>query len=404
MSIKVCLPPVGQSADVLTSEALTFVDRLHREFGPTHTKLVQERINQQRETPALLPETEAIRTGDWRISPAPDLQLSHVLDLEDGTSPTWHSWIGALASLPQEPAPALRPRGLHLSEGRMERHGRTTIASLLDTGLYLFHCARRLLARGWAPCLSLPKLESHREAQFWHELLSRAESWLDLPDQSVRVIVQIETVGAAFQMEEILYHLRGRTDGMAPCHMGYLTSLIRTFPDHPTFLLPEQQRLNETLPALRALTDRLVRTCARRGARPLCRYADCLEDPAEPRQMLQIRFPIARVTEAGLRGAMRLTLRHFAAWLSGAPLPTSGVSAELARSLLWQWVHHGVRVDGDGPRITPALIRLLAQEERAPASARAYAAQELLEQVVLGDALVDHFAVPGYHYLDQGGC
>ncbi|GAA1143989.1 malate synthase A [Ornithinicoccus hortensis] len=249
---------------------------------------------------AVDPATASIREdATWRAAPAPDdlprrqVELcspateadaraalssgadTWVADLEDGLVPTWDRLVAAqrvlagVATAPEadQPSPALvvRPRGLHLDEGHLQHDGAPVSAPVADVGLFLAHCARPLLEAGRTPHLYLPKLESHAEATWWDALLTRAEELLDLPAHSVRVSVLVETVQAAYQLEEIVHALRHRVTALAAGRWDYVFSHLRTYATRPDQVVPDRDSFTMNTRFLRSYTDLIVRTCGRRG-------------------------------------------------------------------------------------------------------------------------------------------
>jgi malate synthase len=308
-------PRTTFSDRILTPEAVEFVGALQREFGGTRRQLLERRSQRRSEVAAgtplgLLAGTATIRSGDWRVAPTPpDLNDRRVeitgpvdrkmminalnsgasvfmADLEDALSPTWPNVVdgqwnlmeavrGTLTletsdkryTLNEERATLLvRPRGWHLEERHVLLDDDPISASLFDFGLYFFHNARERLARGTAPYFYLPKMESHLEARLWNDVFNFAQDALDIPRGSIRATVLIETIWAAFEMEEILYELRDHAAGLNAGRWDYLFSVIKTFRDDPAAVLPDRAQLTMTVPFMRAYTDQLVRACHRRGA------------------------------------------------------------------------------------------------------------------------------------------
>jgi malate synthase len=309
-------PVQGRGEEILSAEALGFVAELHRRFNPRREELLGMRHERQRrldagEMPDFLPETRAVREGDWRVAPAPpDLRDRRVeitgpverkmminalnsgarvfmADFEDANSPTWSNNVEGQANLidaiertiefqnpdgkqyrlNDEVATLLvRPRGWHLVEKHVEVDGAPISASLFDFGLYMFHCARRLLDRGSGPYFYLPKLESHLEARLWNEVFLAAQELLGIPRGTIRATVLVETILAAFEMEEILYELREHSSGLNAGRWDYIFSIIKKFRAHPSFVLPDRAQVTMTVPFMRAYTELLVKTCHRRGA------------------------------------------------------------------------------------------------------------------------------------------
>jgi malate synthase len=316
VSTEIRAPLEGRFQEILSDEALHFVGDLHERFDARRRDLLERRAERVArwnagELPDFLPETREIREGDWQVSPPPaPLQNRRVeitgptdrkmvinalnsgargfmADFEDALSPTWPNVIGGQANLidaidrtisftgedgreyklAEETATLLvRPRGWHLVDRHVTIDGDPVAGALLDFGLYLFHNARRLLEHGAGPYLYLPKMESHLEARLWNDVLAYTEEALGLDRGTIRATVLIETVPAAFEMEEILYELREHSAGLNAGRWDYIFSMIKCFRDRSEFLLPDRASVTMTVPFMRAYTELLVRTCHRRGA------------------------------------------------------------------------------------------------------------------------------------------
>jgi malate synthase len=301
--------------EVLTPEALGFVAQLHRSFNPERIRLLQDRARRQEridagEMPDFLPNPIESRDPDWRVALAPpdfnDRRVEitgpaepkmminalnsgasvFMCDFEDALSPTWdnvvtgHWAVGEavrrrLTFETDEKAYALndtiatlciRPRGWHLTEDHVLVDGAPISASIFDFGIWFLHNARETLARGSGPYLYLPKLESHLEAELWNRIFVAAQEALDIPQGSVRATVLIETILAAFEMDEILFELRDHAAGLNAGRWDYIFSLIKKFRARPDMVLPDRAQVTMTVPFMRAYTELLVQTCHRRGA------------------------------------------------------------------------------------------------------------------------------------------
>ena len=309
--------PVPEGDSVLTPGALEFVATLVREFRPRLEELLAERIRRrarwsQGEQLDFLVETAGIRRNEWRVASLPaDLERRTVeitgpvdrkmvinalnsgadvfmADFEDATSPTWSNLVSGQANLRDavrrsidytDPAsgkryvlgekPAVlfvRPRGLHLPERHLRVDGEAAPGSLVDFGLYFHHNARELLKRETGPYFYIPKLESHLEARWWNEVFVRAQELLGVPAGSIRATVLIETLPAAFEMDEILYELREHSAGLNCGRWDYIFSTIKARRDDPAAVMPDRSQVTMTQPNMRAYTQLLVKTCHRRGA------------------------------------------------------------------------------------------------------------------------------------------
>jgi len=304
------------SAEVLSKPALAFVEELHRAFESRRQELLQKRLERYRKLAAgaafdFLPETASVRAGDWKVAPTPaDLEKRHVeitgpverkmminalnsgadvfmSDFEDSLSPTWSAVVqghvnlkdavrrkltftspeGKSYKLNQKIATLLvRPRGWHLPEKHLQVDGKPVSGALADFGLFFFHNARETLDRGTGPYFYLPKIESHLEARLWNDVFVLAQEKLGIPRGSVRATVLIETLPAAFEMDEILYELRDHSAGLNAGRWDYIFSLIKKLRTRRDLILPDRQQITMTVPFMRAYTELLVKTCHRRGA------------------------------------------------------------------------------------------------------------------------------------------
>jgi malate synthase len=326
--------PVHPDAEaVLTVDALAFVARLHDAFAARRDELLARRRERQErfdrgERPEFLPETARVRAGDWRVAPVPpDLRDRRVeitgptdrkmvinalnsgasvfmADFEDSATPTWANLMagqrnlqdavrgtisfvaesGRRYALGERPAVLMvRPRGWHLPEKHVLRDGRPLSGSLFDFGLFLFHNAHELVRRGTGPYFYLPKLQSHLEARLWNDVFLLAQESLGLPAGTIKATVLIETLPAAFEMDEILYELRLHSAGLNCGRWDYIFSSIKTLREDPGFVTPDRSRVTMEQPFLRAYTQLLVRTCHRRGAHAMggmAAYIPVKDDPA----------------------------------------------------------------------------------------------------------------------------
>jgi len=307
----------GRAREVLTADAIGFLADLHRRFDGRRRGLLAARAERQArfdagERPDFLAETRDLRESDWRVAPIPtDLQDRRVeitgpvdrkmiinalnsgakvfmADFEDATSPTWANliegqanlkdrWSGDLAftdpasgkSYALAPDPAVlmvRPRGWHLPERHFQVDGAPISGSLFDFGLTLFHNARAQLEQGSGPYFYLPKLESHLEARLWNDVFVHAQQRLGLPVGTIKATVLIETLPAAFEMDEILYELRDHMAGLNCGRWDYIFSYIKRLGRHPAALTPDRGVMGMGAAFLRAYSLKLIQTCHRRGA------------------------------------------------------------------------------------------------------------------------------------------
>ncbi len=303
-------------ASILTPEALAFVAGLSRQFETRRRELMQRRAARQAAfdrgvLPDFLPETKAIRDGDWTIGPVPaDLQDRRVeitgptdrkmvinalnsganvfmADFEDSNAPTWANMIegqinlrdairrritfrspeGKDYSLAEKTATLLvRPRGWHLMENHMQVDGAPVSGAIFDFALYFFHNVRESLARGSGPYFYLPKMESHLEARLWNDIFVCAQQQLGVPQGTIKTTVLIETVLAAFEMDEILHELREHCVGLNIGRWDYIFSCIKKFRSNRDFCLADRSQVTMTAPFMRAYALLLVKTCHRRKA------------------------------------------------------------------------------------------------------------------------------------------
>jgi malate synthase len=494
-------PVEGRAAEILTPEALAFVASLQREFRAERSRLLAAREARQAELdagalPDFLDETREIREGDWRVGTVPDeLQDRRVeitgpvdrkmvinalnsgarvfmADFEDANSPTWMNNLDGQINLKdanegtisldtgekryelgEDPAVLLvRPRGWHLPEKHALVDGEPMSGSLFDFGLYVFHNRER-------PWFYIPKLENHREARLWNQVFDYAEDELGLDRGSIKATVLIETVLAAFEMDEILYELRDHIVGLNAGRWDYLFSLIKRFRSRPDFVLPDRAQLTMTTPFMRAYTELLVKTCHRRGAHAMGGMAAFIPSRRDPEvnevalakvqedkvreagdgfdgtwvahpdlvpvatevfdhflgdrpnqvdrqrddvdvsasDLLNLTVEGGEITDEGLRTNVSVGVRYLESWLRGVGaaaidnLMEDAATAEISRSQIWQWVHHG--------EITAERAREVLDAE-LPEGGRFPEAREVFERVALADEFVEFLTLPAYDYID----
>jgi malate synthase len=309
---------VERGDEILTPEALDFLAGLHDAFAGRRDELLQARGKRREEARTtgrldFLPETKEIREGDWKVAGAPDALRDRrveitgptdrkmtinalnsgakvwLADLEDANTPHWQNVVSGQVNLydavretitlesggksyalkddVEHATIVVRPRGWHLPESHLTFGGREGVGALVDFGLHFFHNAAELLKRGKGPYYYLPKMESHLEARLWNDVFTHAEKTLGIEHGTVRATVLIETIPAAFEMEEILYELREHASGLNAGRWDYLFSVIKYFRDAgEKFVLPDRNSVTMTAPFMRAYTELLVRTCHKRGA------------------------------------------------------------------------------------------------------------------------------------------
>ncbi|NYF23843.1 malate synthase A [Sporosarcina sp. JAI121] len=307
----------AESEEILTPEALAFLQSLHDNFDGKRKELLAKRQQRQNDIDSglqldFLAETKKIREGEWTIAPLPqDLQDRRVeitgpvgrkmvinalnsgaktfmACFEDATSPTWANMLegqlnmkdavrrtiafeqqstGKTYKLNDDTAVLMvRPRGLHLLEKNIAIDGEPIAGSFFDFGLYFFHNAKELIARGSGPYFYLPKLESHLEARLWNEVFVFAQQQLGIPTGTIRATVLIETIVAAFEMDEILYELRDHSAGLNCGRWDYIFSYIKRFRNQPDVILPDRGQVTMTSPFMRAYTSLCIQTCHKRNA------------------------------------------------------------------------------------------------------------------------------------------
>ncbi len=337
-------------AEILSDDALAFVGDLHQRFGGRRNQLLQARA--ERGAPSgFLEETKEIREGDWHVTPPradyedrraeitgpTDRKLvinalnsgakGFMADFEDANSPTWQNQVeghvnlidaidgtitydssdGKHYELDDEIATLLvRPRGWHLPEKHLKIDGEAVAGALVDFGLHAFHNARRVQDKGLGLYLYLPKMEHHLEARLWSEIFHYTEDSLGVPKGTIRATVLIETLPAAFQMDEILYELREHSYGLNAGRWDYIFSMIKNFRDDPEFVLPDRNDVKMTVPFMRAYTELLVKTCHNRGAFAMGGMAALIpsrkDAEANERAIQAVREDKKREAEAGFDG------------------------------------------------------------------------------------------------------
>ncbi|EGD01901.1 malate synthase [Burkholderia sp. TJI49] len=300
---------------ILTPEALDLVAALHRAFEPRRQALLQARVERTRrldagERPDFLADTKAIREGDWKVAPLPaDLQCrrveitgpverkmiinalnsgadSYMTDFEDSNAPSWTNQIDGQINLKDAVRRTIsleqngksyklndkvatlivRPRGWHLDEKHVTVDGQRVSGGIFDFALFLFHNAKELIARGSGPYFYLPKMESHLEARLWNDIFVAAQEAVGVPRGTIRATVLIETILAAFEMDEILYELREHSSGLNAGRWDYIFSAIKKFKNDRDFCLADRSKITMTVPFMRAYALLLLKTCHKRNA------------------------------------------------------------------------------------------------------------------------------------------
>jgi malate synthase len=514
--------------EILTPDALEFVRELVHEFEGRRQDLLEERARRRARVDAgesfgFLEETADIREGDWTVAPAPaalaqrwveitgptDRKMvinalnsgadGFMADFEDANAPTWSNMVlgqlnvrdavertitydgsdGRHYELGPDPANLLvRPRGWHLPERHLVHGGDPVSGALFDFGMFFFHSGPRLHRRGLAPFLYLPKLESHLEARLWDDVFSFAEELAGLEHGTIKATVLIETLPAAFEMDEILYELRDHSAGLNAGRWDYIFSSIKCFAGRPEMVLPDRGDVTMTVPFMHAYTELLAATCHRRGAHAMGGMSALIPsrssgDEANERALEGVRqdkerevrqgydgtwvahpdlVPVARevferglkgrpnqldrqrddvlvtadelldlgatpgsITEQGLRTDVNVGFQYVSFWLGGRgaaainSLMEDAATAEISRSQIWQWVHHGVQLD-DGRTVTAELVRQVLDEEtekiRQAVGPETWECghpdetRTIFERVALSEALTEFLTLEAYDYLD----
>ena len=354
--LRLVAPPSAAQGVVLTNDALAFLAELHRRFGARRRELLAERAVRRAKLragalPEFLPDTALVRSGDWTVASIPaDLQDRRVeitgpvdrkmiinalnsgasvfmADFEDSNSPTWDNVVDGQVNLrdavrrtiaftsPEGKAYALRPdpavlfvrpRGWHLDERHCLVDGEPIAGSLFDLGLFLFHNARELLARGTGPYVYLPKLEHHLEARLWNDVFVFAQDALGVPQGSVRATVLIENILAAFQMHEILWELKDHSAGLNCGRWDYIFSFIKTFAHRADTVLPDRGQVTMDRHFLASYVDLLIQTCHQRGIHAMGGMAAQIpikgDDAANEAALAKVRQDKLREVKAGHDG------------------------------------------------------------------------------------------------------
>ncbi|MCB9128294.1 MAG: malate synthase A [Ardenticatenales bacterium] len=509
-------------AHILSDDALAFVAHLHHTFKERRATLLAARTERQARLDAgerlnFLPDTREVRESDWTVAPIPaDLQKRHVeitgpverkmiinalnsgadvfmADIEDSLSPSWENVIdgqinlydavrgtirytnvaGKQYSLNDKKAVLMvRPRGWHLTERHLCIDGEPVSASLFDFGLYFFHNAQALINNGSGPYFYLPKLESHLEARLWNDVFTLAQEMLGIPHGTIRATVLIETLPAAFEMDEILYELRDHSAGLNCGRWDYIFSVIKSYRNDPDFILPDRALVTMNTHLMHSYSLRTIRVCHKRGIHAMGGMAAQIPIKGDPeaneiaigkvradkerevrdghdgtwvahpglvavarnafaqvdganqidrsRDDVQVTaddlltLPEGAITEAGVRTNINVGVQYMEAWLrDNGCVPINNLmedaaTAEISRTQLWQWVHHGATL-ADGRTVTPELFETLLDEELAGLreslgscrynAGRFDIAGELFREMTLKETLDDFLTLKAYRYL-----
>ena len=495
------------TANVLTPDAVAFLTDLQRAFGARRIDVLARRVERAArlaagQLPDFQAETAAVREGDWQIAPFPDeiadrrVEITgpvdrkmvinalnsgarvFMADFEDSNSPTWENCIEGQRNLTdaldrtieldtgekryrlrdEVAVLFVRPRGWHLDERHFEVDGSPMAASLFDFGLYFL----RNHARN-GRYLYLPKLESHLEARLWNDVFAWTEHELGIQPGTIKATVLIETILAAFEMDEILYELRDHSAGLNAGRWDYIFSVIKKLGHRPEFVLPDRAAVTMAVPFMRSYCELLVKTCHRRGAHAMggmaafipsrrdaavneVALAKVREDKereasqgfdgtwvahpdlvpvayeafdavlgTRPNQierrrddvdvgsadLLAVASTPGEVTEDGLRNNVSVGIQYLAAWLHGSGavaifnLMEDAATAEISRSQIWQWLHHG--------RITADQVRRITDEEVAKLGDGYEDARAIFEAIATRDDYVEFLTLPAYERLTATG-
>ncbi|RPF50335.1 malate synthase A [Aquisalibacillus elongatus] len=499
---------------ILSEAALNFLADLHNKFNSRRKELLDDRKRRQLELQEggelnFLSETEDIRNGDWTIEPLPDDLLDRrveitgpvdrkmiinalnsgaqtfMADFEDATSPTWENVIngqrnlydairhqidfvgenGKSYTLNEDHAVLIvRPRGWHLDEAHLLIDGEPLSASLVDFGLYLFHNAKALMERGKGPYFYLPKLENHLEARLWNDVFQFAQEELGIPQGTIKATVLIETITAAFEMDEILYELRKHSAGLNCGRWDYIFSFIKNFHHKLDFILPDRATVTMETPFMRAYSLLAIQTCHKRQAPAIGGMAAQIpvkDDPVANEEAFEkvrkdkqrevndghdgtwvahpgmvqlvkdvfengfsgtnqierqldveitqedlLEVPKGKITRDGIKTNVEVGIQYIAAWLNGrgaAPLNhlmEDAATAEISRAQLWQWIHHPNGRLEDGTDINLTLVEEFVTQDLIDKYPKA---TELFIDLISQEHFEEFLTIPAYDYLVEGG-
>lgn len=463
---------------ILTPDAVEFVATLVRKYRGRHAELMAYRATRQSKIdagalPGFLPETQSVRDGDWKIAGIPaDLQdrrveitgpvdrkmvinalnapvKCYMADFEDSQAPTWEGLVDGQINLrdavrrtisfknpdgkeyrlnDKTATLIVRPRGWHLPEKHLLVDGQPAIGAIMDFGLFFFHNAKELLARGTGPYFYLPKMQSHLEARLWNDIFNDAQDALGVPRKTIKVTVLIETLWAAFEMDEILHELRDHIVGLNCGRWDYIFSYIKTLKSHADRIMPDRHSVGMDRHFMDSYSKLLCVTCHKRGASAMggmAAFIPVKNDEEKNRQVFAkvkadkerevnnghdgtwvahpglapvanevfdrlmptpnqidkprdwkvsaadiLKHPEGQVTEDGLRNNVSVGIQYIEAWIGGngcVPifnLMEDAATAEISRTQVWQWIRHGAKL-ADGRAVTAPLVRGVIEEELA---------------------------------------
>ena len=511
--IKIIGKHIEHQEEILNTEALEFVAEITRKFSARRDELLAARAEvtaklNNGELLDFLTETAGIRSSAWQVAPIPaDLQDRRVeitgpverkmvinalncganafmADFEDSLSPTWEGVVNGQINLrdainktisyssngkeyklnDKTAVLIVRPRGWHLNEKHIVIDGKITPAAFVDFGLYFYTNYKQLLANGTAPYFYLPKTEHYKEAELWRDIFAFAEEKFGLKKGTIKATLLIETINAAFQMEEILYALKDYCVALNCGRWDYIFSFIKKFHSRPDFVLPERSQVTMTTHFLRSYSQLLIKTTHKRGALAMGGMSAFIpvknNEEANNKAIAMVKadkereagdghdgtwvahpalVPVAKevfdrimpdknqlhrkredvnivakdlltipqgtISEAGLRNNISVSLQYIASWLNGngcVPinnLMEDAATAEIARSQIWQWIHHPAGILDDGRRITFDMFKLLLAEEKAKLSGDYEKAAILLEELVKSQDFAEFLTIKGYEEI-----
>jgi len=506
---------------LLTPDVAAFITQLVERFSGQRETLLHKRVERQKALdagvmPDFLPETKGIREAEWKVAAIPPALLDRrveitgpverkmiinalnsgakvfMADFEDSLAPTWESVMdgqinlrdyangiisytspeGKSYSLNKKIATLIvRPRGWHLDEKHILLNGKAVPGALVDFGIYYYLNAKKLLENGTGPYFYLPKLESYEEAQLWADIFAFSEHSLGLSKGTIKATVLIETILAAFEMDEILYTLRDYCVGLNCGRWDYIFSFIKKFSKRKDFVLPDRAQVTMTTHFLRYYSLLLIKTCHHRGAFAMGGMSAYIpvkgDEEANAKAFAMVRadkereagdghdgtwvahpglvpvamdvfdrlmkgpnqldrqrddvptitskdllaIPQGTITEAGLRNNINVSVQYLANWLNGLGcvpifnLMEDAATAEIARSQIWQWIHHEGGVLADGRKVTVALYHALLAEELGKIHTQQGnilpydRASELLTQLVSPSEFTEFLTLPGYSLI-----
>ena len=521
--VKINAPIPPGCDEILTPQAIDFVVDLHRRFESRRNDLLNRRIQRQHaidagQLPEFLSETAEIRNSSYVVGPIPADLMDRRVEItgpvdrkmvinalnsganvfmayfEDSNSPTWENNLNGQVNMrdavrgdieytsaegkqyklnAKTAVLMVRPRGWHLLERHFHVDGQPISGSLFDFGLYFFHNARTRIAKGTAPYFYLPKLQSHLEARLWNDVFVYSQQALGVPNRTIRATVLIETLLAAFEMDEILFELRDHCAGLNCGRWDYIFSFIKTFRNHPKFMMPDRVTVTMDKHFLKSYVDLLIQTCHRREIHAMGGMAAQIpikNDPAANAAAMEkvrqdkirevkaghdgtwvahpglvavakqifdeymqtpnqihlkrehvrvtaadlINVPEGQITDQGLRTNVDIGIQYLESWLRGngcVPiynLMEDAATAEISRTQVWQWMHHGA-ILSNGQKMSAPMIRdtiktQLAQiranigDERYDKSKFPQAAL-LFEHMMVSGECKDFLTLEAYRYL-----